>query len=164
MFKPMIAGITALSLTLATATPSYANSLDRDDVGKLLFGLAAVAIVGAALDNREQRRDRARERARDRTPEPVQRGIDPNRTWADLNREQGQRNARRALPQSCLRTVETRYGAQRLFGQRCLEQNYRHVNRLPDLCEIRVYTNTGPRRGYDPLCLREQGFRSDRRH
>ena len=158
MFKSMIAGITALSLTLATATPSHADGMDRDEVGKLLFGLAAVAIIGSALDNRDRRRDREAE------VETVQRGIDPNRTWSDLNREHRRNDARRTLPHDCLRTVQTRYGHQRMFGQRCLERNFRHVNRLPDLCQVRVYTDNGPRRGYDPLCLREQGFRSDRRH
>ena len=159
MFKPMIAGITALSLTLATASPLHAQGLDREDAGKLLFGLAAIAVLGAALDNRDRR-----ERRSEREAETVQRGIDPNRSWSDLNRENRYDNARFTLPGRCLRDVETRFGTQRMFAQRCLERNYHQVNSLPARCAVRVYTDNGPRRGFDPFCLREQGYRSDRRH
>ena len=164
MFKPLIAGITALSLTLATTTPLHAQGIDRDDVGKLLFGLAAIAVIGTAIDqNRNRNRDRNRTTQAHQTPRSG--GINPNNSWSDLNREhEANNNGRRTLPRSCLQTVETRFGNQRLFGQRCLERNFRHVNRLPDRCAVRVYTTNGPRRGFDPHCLREQGFRSDRRH
>ena len=166
MFKPLIAGITAISLTLATTTPLHAQGMDRDDVGKLLFGLAAIAVIGKAIEqNRERDRDRDRNRSTQVHQTPQSGGINRNNSWSDLNREhQTTNNGRRALPHACLRTVETRFGNQRLFGQRCLERNYCHVNRLPERCAVRVYTNDGPRRGFDPLCLREQGFRSDRRH
>jgi hypothetical protein len=160
MFKPLIAGITALSLTLATTAPLHAQSIDRENVGKLLIGLAAVAVIGAAI---EENRDRSRS-----TPVHDNRqtgGINRNNSWSDLNRNHRHNNdARRVLPGGCLRTVETRFGNQRMFGQRCLERNYRHASRLPERCAVRLYTNDGPRRGFDPLCLREQGFRSDRRH
>ncbi|MEJ8561922.1 hypothetical protein QTO30_12335 [Yoonia sp. GPGPB17] len=157
MFKPLIAGITALSLTLATTTPLQAQGLDRDDVGKLIFGLAAIAVIGAAIDNNRDR-DRNRRTQVHQTPQR-------NNSWSDLNRDhQNAQNRRRALPHACLRSVETRFGQQRLFGKRCLERNYRHVNRLPDRCAVRIYTTDGPRRGFDPVCLREQGFRSDRHY
>lgn len=161
MFKSLIAGVTALSLTLATATPTYANGIDRQDASKLLIGIIAIAALGAALDNNR--------RSERETPTPVQRGINRNNDWADLNRRHNNNSnnynnsRRRALPHECLRAVETRFGTQRMFGQRCLERNYRHVNRLPERCAVRVYTADGPRRGFDPLCLREQGYRSDRR-
>jgi hypothetical protein len=159
MFKSLIAGVTALSLTLATAMPAQASGLDRQDAGKLLIGLAAIAALSVAIENNNRRdRDRA-------TPahEPVQRGINRNNDWAGLNRQHRNNNNHRALPRECLRSVETRFGTQRMFGKRCLERNYRHVNSLPGRCAVRVYTDNGPRRGFDPHCLREQGFRSDRR-
>lgn len=164
MFKPLIAGITAISLTLATTTPLHAQGMDRDDVGKLLFGLAAIAVIGTAIDrNRDRDRDRNRSTRAHQTPQTG--GIHRNNGWSELNREhQRATNSRRVLPRACLRTVETRFGDQRLFGQRCLERNYRHVSRLPERCAVRVYTTNGPRSGFDPLCLREQGYRSNRRH
>ncbi len=156
MLKPLIAGIIALSLTLAT--PLQAGGLDRDDVGKLILGIAAIAALNAALENR--REDRSTTQVRDRDMRAPR--VSPNNAnrWSDLNRQTN----RRVIPHACLRNIETRFGTQRMFGLRCLERNYNHVNSLPDRCAVRVYTNNGPRRGYDPLCLREQGYRSDRRH
>lgn len=161
MFKPIIAGFTALSLTLATALPASAQGMDREDVGKLLIGLAAVAVIGAAIEeNRDRRSDNTASQAHDRGQ---RNGINRNNSWSELNRQNQVNTARRTVPHACLRTVETGFGAQRLFGQRCLERNYRHVNQLPNRCAVRLYTSNGPVRGYDPLCLREQGFQSDRR-
>ena len=160
MFKPLIAGITALSLTFATTAPLQAQSINREDVGKLLIGLAAVAVIGAAI---EENRDRTRSTPvhdNHRSSE-----ITRNNSWSDLGRpQQTNRDARLVLPSACLRNVDTRFGTQRMFGKRCLERNYRHASRLPERCAVRLYTNDGPRSGFDPLCLRDQGFRSDRRH
>ena len=162
MFKPLIAGIAALSLTFTTATPTYAQGLDREDVGKLLIGLAAVAVIGAAI---EENRDRNRDRSTPAHDTPNWNGINRNGGWSGLaDNHDANVSSRRLLPHECLRRVETRYGPQRIFGKRCLDNNYRHASRLPDRCAVRVYTNNGPRRGFDPQCLREQGFRSDRRH
>ena len=158
MFKHMIAGITALSLTFATAAPVQANGFDREDVGKLLIGLAAIAALNVAIQ-KSNRDDRA-----DEPTQTVNHRSSRNNSWADLNRSRQRDNARNwDLPRECLRNVETRFGTQRMFGKRCLERNYARVNRLPDRCAVRVYTSNGPRRGFDPLCLREQGFRSTRR-
>lgn len=160
MLKSLIAGVTALSLTLATAVPAQANGVDREDVGKLLLGLAAVAVIGAAIENNNRDNDRTT-RVHDRPHRAPH--VNPPRSnhWSDLSHRN---NGRWVLPRDCLRRVETRFGDIRLFGQRCLERNYRHVDSLPRRCAVRVYSNNGPRRGFDPLCLREQGYRSDRRH
>lgn len=152
MFKIMIAGIAALSLTLASATPSYA--LDREEVGKLLIGLAAIAALNAAIEN-NNRRDEQKDT-------PVQRGIDRSNDWAGLGRGNSS-HSQSVVPYVCLQTIETRFGAYRLFGERCLERNYRYVNSLPERCAVRLYTANGPARGYDPLCLRDEGYVSDRR-
>ena len=160
MMKSIVAGVTALSLTLASAIPAQAQGLDREDVGKLLFGLVAIAAVSAAIENNQRREQSTPEtRAHERR----------TGSWADLNqplpRHDNRRDERRlTLPSECLRTVETRFGDLRLFGQRCLERNYRFVADLPERCEVRVYSDRGPREGYDPLCLREQGYRTNRRH
>jgi len=165
MFKSFIAGITAISLTFASTTPLQAQNMNRDDVGKLIFGLAAIAVIGAAID---QNNDRDRRAAQSTPVRDEGRWGDMNRAnrWSNLNRGQQQRgrNSRRALPRSCLQTVETRFGNQRFFGKRCLERNYQYVRTLPERCAVRLYTTNGPRRGFDPFCLREQGYRSDRRH
>lgn len=159
MFKPLIAGITALSLTFATAAPVNANGLDRDDVGKIVFGLAALAVLNAAIQN-----NRADDINSTAVHQPAQRGVDRNQSWSNLNRPRQRGHPHNAvLPQECLRDVETRYGTQRLFVQRCLERNHIQVNRLPDRCAVRLFTTNGPRNGFDPLCLREQGYTTSRR-
>lgn len=161
MLKSMTAAITALSLTFATMTPAYAQGLDREDVGKLIIGLAAAAVIGSAI---EQNRNRAEPATPARNNQHWN-GINRNNGWSDLNRqEERSRQNRRTLPYTCLRRVETRFGTQRMFGKRCLENNYRFASRLPDRCAVRVWTSDGPRNGFDPLCLREQGYRTDRRN
>ena len=105
MYKPLIAGITALSLTLVSAAPVQAQGMNRDDVGKLIFGIAAIAAIGAVIDNnkRSDRRSQQAETVHDRS--------NRNNSWADLNRPRQRDHARnRDLPRECLRTVETRFG------------------------------------------------------
>ena len=158
MFKPLIAGLTALSLTFATAAPAQAQGFDREDVGKLLIGIAAIAALNVAIQSNN----------RDDSTPATQARNNRNNSWADLNRPRHRndtRNARnRDLPRTCLRGIETRFGTQRMFVQRCLERNDVRVNRLPNRCAVRVISTNGPRRGFDPLCLREAGFRATRRH
>ena len=158
MLKPLIAGITALSLSLAT--PVQAGGLDREEVGKLLIGLAAIAALNAALENRrDNRRNDQAAPVHDRDMRAPR--VTPNHNdWAGLSRQ----TSRRVLPSACLQNIETRFGTQRMFGRRCLERNYDHASSLPERCAVQVYTNDGPRRGFDPFCLRDQGYRSDRRH
>ncbi|MEL6840058.1 MAG: hypothetical protein AAFP85_12255 [Pseudomonadota bacterium] len=149
MMKSLITATVALSL--AVATPASAQGIDREDLGKLIIGLAAVAVIGAAI---EENRDRdSSTKAHDSHDWS---GINRNNDWSSLNRSN-----RRVLPRECFRRVETRFGTQRMFGQRCLQRNYRHYHSLPGRCAVRVYTDNGPRRGFDPLCLREQGYRAD---
>jgi len=158
MLKPLIAGITALSLTLAAAAPAHANGLDRENVGKLLLGLATVAAIGIAIENNRE------DDRRTTTVTPAQRVNDRTYNWADLNRPRQRGHDRRAdLPRDCLRDVETRFGTQRLLGRRCLQRNYAQFDRLPNRCAVRVFSDNGPRNGFDARCLREQGYRINRR-
>lgn len=156
MRQHLIAATAAVALMIATVTPAHADGLDREDAGKLLIGLAAIAVLGAAL-NRDGDDDR-------RMVQRTHGGTGTQRGWSDLHdRETARQDARRALPASCLRWVETRYGHQRIFGQRCLEQNYTRHAHLPARCAVRLYSGNGPRNGFDPHCLRDAGFTTDQR-
>lgn len=165
MFKQLIAGVTAVSLTLAS--PAQAGNLDRDDVGKLLFGIAAIAALNSIIENNE-RRSTARAAApkqqstqvHDRSWERRHAPTDHGQRWSNLS---GRSNAR-IVPFACLRRVETRFGNPRIFTKRCLDRNYRHAANLPRRCAVRLYSNNGPVSGFDPACLRQQGYRSDRRN
>lgn len=157
MLKPLFAVITALGLSMASVTAAYADGLDREELGKLLIGLAAIAAVNAALENRRDRSDSG--------SQPVQATRGADRSWADLNRPRPRREENsRELPYACLQIFETRFGPLRLFDDRCLRRNYRRAADLPHLCEVRIFTTHGPRDGYDPLCLRQQGYTTNRRH
>ncbi|WP_323766174.1 hypothetical protein [Marinovum sp.] len=80
----------------------------------------------------------------------------------------GFRNLRRApLPGYCLRRIRTHHGPVRMFGQRCLQRNYRQADWLPGACRMQVRTWRHGRKvtrvGYHPRCLHHRGYRVDGR-
>jgi hypothetical protein len=149
MFKSVIAGVTALSLTFATAMPAQANGIDRDDAGKVIFGLVALAVLGAAIENNNRHHSEP-EATRDLTPQRPA-------GWETGN------NRNVALPRTCMQQIETRSGNHSMLMSRCLQRNDVRVRDLPNRCEVRLFTDNGPRNGFDPACLRQAGYRIDRR-
>ncbi|MCF2906200.1 hypothetical protein L0666_14485 [Octadecabacter sp. CECT 8868] len=134
------AGILAGSLAITSLTPSSAQAgMSEEEV----FGLLSLLVIGAAIHN--SRND-------DPAPSP------------QVNRTPRGESTRHVLPSNCRRDIETRRrGTVRMFTQRCLNNNYRHVDRLPQACHIRVRTENGQQRqGYSARCLRNAGFRTTR--
>ncbi len=68
------------------------------------------------------------------------------------------RVSRKLLPGNCLRSINTRHGQKRIFGGRCLNSNFRHVNKLPDACHTEFRANGQKRHGYGARCLRSNGY------
>jgi hypothetical protein len=157
MFKTMTAALTAIALTVGTAAPVQARGLSEDDIGKLLFGLVAAATLNAAINNRSDRNRQSQAPQETHRPTPGRELFEA----PQARRHQGHR-ADRILPRSCLRQIETRYGNQRMFTRRCLTRNNIFASQLPQSCGVRVFSVNGPRRGYDPQCLRDHGFRARR--
>lgn len=157
MLKPIIAGITAISLTFTA--PTQALAIERNNAAAALLGLAAIAALSGAKVQVNQHKAAPVQQVNDWSRLSETSRANRQNRWSNLN----QRQNSRVVPHGCLRAVETRFGTQRMFGRRCLERNYRYAQSLPGRCAVRVYTSNGPRRGFDPLCLREQGYRSDRR-
>lgn len=160
MYKSFIAGITALSMTFGSAAPTHAAGLSEEEIGQLLFGLAAIATIGTIIENRNDRRA---------DPAPTPRAEPQQRSQRHTHRGRNNRrngwhtqNNRMILPRRCLRDVDTRFGTHRMFGRRCLENRFEYASELPRRCEVRVFTQNGPRRGYDPSCLRSQGYTARR--
>lgn len=156
MFKTLIAGVTAIALTLSTASPAQAQGLDEDDIGKILFGLLATAAIGAAIRN--ARDDDRRPQVQQHQPRYGGGG------GQSTGNNTGNNDRSMRLPRGCLVNVETRFGEHRMFGRRCLQRNYAQVADLPRRCAVRVFAANGNiRRGFDPQCLRAEGYRA-RRH
>lgn len=137
MTKHFIATVVAAALTITSFSAAPARA-EINDVERLLLGLGALAIIGTAIHENQSRKKSNRvavtRRATDFAPR------------------------RAALPQFCLRTVNTYNGDRRLFGARCLRNNYAQFNRLPEQCRRVVTGPRGQRVGYGPRCLRRAGF------
>ncbi len=171
MFKIVIAGLMAASLTLTSANPVQAQGLTEDQIGKLLFGLVATAAIASIIDKKTNRpepepqvaphqswpRGTTRPRQTERFPRRHQQP--QTSPWQHQPRETAQRHV---LPAECFASYQTRFGTVRMFARRCMRDNYRHVRSLPRSCAVRAITDEGPRAGWDPKCLRDNGYRISR--
>ena len=115
----------------------------EDQIGALIFGLAALAAISSLSD-----KDKDDDRRHRETPRVVQPRHDP-----------------KALPFECLNTIETWQGPVRLFGHRCMELSYRYIGHLPSHCYVEVLGRGGhKRRGWTAHCLRNSGYYAVGRH
>ena len=143
----------AIALTALGAAPAYAGP-DDHRAARIAAAILGIAVVGAIINDRKQ--DKREERKAYR--EPVrQHGYDKPRPRIHA-KPLPQRVNRKQLPGECLRSYQTRRGQAHMFGRRCLEKNYRAVNRLPQNCAMQVRTDRGPRAGFDARCLRRNGY------
>lgn len=135
--KTLTAGVLAISLSLTSVAPSPAQaSFSEEDA---VVGIITLLLLGAAIHN-----------SRDSDARPERPRVDPD--------------AHLRLPDNCLRRVIRRNGNPiRFFPQRCMNNNYNHVSRLPDRCHVQFRTENGQRRaGWRARCLRNEGFRFNR--
>lgn len=163
----MTAGLTALALTLTSASQVQAQSISEDQLGKILFGALALGVAGVALRNHNDRQEavqpnvqsqvHSQNRRIDEAYEQL-RGQSDHRDRSEHRWDEPRRMS--ALPANCLRRVTTPQGVKRVFGGRCLNNNYADVARLPDQCRVSLGAH---RRAYDPKCLRGYGFQTTRR-
>lgn len=152
MFKTLIAGATALSLTF---TPATAQGLDEDQIGKIIFGLFATAAIAKLI----KENNRPAQTHGWTPPTPRVEHVAPV-----PRHPQTPRNARKVLPQRCATTVHTRQGRVRMFTRACIAQHYKHAANFPRSCERDIRTREGFRTGWDARCMRNAGFRTDRRN
>lgn len=135
---------TSLALTSITTTPARAD----DDVGKVLAGLAALLVIGAAANKSKNRKEN----------QQVTRRVHKD-SWSTAPRvkRQSQRRAKSA-PQRCLRNQWTHRGTRQVYGAQCMQ---RHADaRLPQNCLRQAEVNQGPNRFYTKRCLRKNGWRA----
>ena len=152
MYRKFIATVSAaaIALTAMGATPAFAD--DRD-AARALAAILGIAVVGALIH--ESNKDKKRKVHR-HTHRPKHHAHKPHHLKP---RPLPKRANRKLLPQRCFRSVQTYQGNFRMFGQRCLNKHYAHVNSLPNRCRYVVPTPNGKRRGYEARCLRDAGYR-----
>lgn len=150
----------ALAITGMTSAPARAGN---DDIAKWIAGAAALAIIGAAIADANDRDDRVVTRNTTRT-------FDDNpKNWHRQEKARGYgqghghghgnfRNQRFALPGKCLANAETRHGNVRGFDRSCLMRNYQYVNSLPNECAVRARGEHRGRVVYHGRCLRQYGY------
>lgn len=137
---------TAIGITSLSALPARAGD---HDAARALAGFAALAILGLAIHNA---------RDKDDTPTVSHTAPQPNNHWV-RPKPLPPRAARYDLPGKCLRNHKLQGGPARLLGLQCLENNYRYTSQLPYACRLQFDGNNISRTGYEPLCLRERGYR-----
>mgnify|MGYP005844907845 CR=1 FL=1 len=138
----------ALAGLTATAAPARAQN---NDAAKILFGITALAIIGAAIANANQ-------------PPPAAQPVHPVRPpqHGHVQRPphpvQPHRPHRPAptvyLPARC----EIRTGQGSFYGARCLERSG-YQGPLPQACARDIRTDRGWRIAYDGACLTGHGRR-----
>lgn len=150
----------AFGIALAPA-PAVA---DRDDLAKIIAGLAVAGIVAKVIDDRKDRKKANNSQV---ITQPRYNSFD-NWHGSDVDgtlRRPGANNSnanrgykRYALPEQCVRILNTGRGDRRVYGARCLQKNYAFANKLPRGCEIRVRTNNRVRTVYGQRCLSRDGW------
>ena len=137
----------ALAITGLSAAPARADG----DAARIFAGLAALAIIGAALERSRKQTTVTKQYIQPAHPQPVR--PQPTRPLPSYV-------ARRDLPTSCLRTRSVNGQWRNLYGARCLQNTYAHTNSLPYACQLGYWDGQRNRIGYEPLCLRERGYRT----
>ena len=157
MYRRFIATIAAASIAL-TALGSAPAFADQDRTAKAIATILGLAVVGTLIH--EKRKDRKKQQNVYR-PDPVHNppSYRPPYYQDPQPRPLPDRVNRKLLPQQCFRSIDTRHGKVRMFGQRCLDRHYDYANRLPRECHYTFRTRDGERRGYEARCLRDHGYR-----
>lgn len=166
MYRKFIATVAAASIALTAigAVPAAAENFKAE---RALAAILGLAVVGAIVH--ENRKDKKHKPAQVHvTPKQkghghlghkhVGQGYNPP-VYHPAPRPMPNRVNRKLLPQQCLRSMQSRDGRVRYFGQRCLNRNFEFAHRLPQVCNYTFRTHKGTRRGYEARCLRDWGYR-----
>lgn len=167
MYRKFIATILTVSVGITGFASSEARASDNDLL-KVLGGVAALAVIGAAIadaknDDRHgadrqgyRKHHGKRHHSRDR--------------WADHHddrfaRPLPERARRKMLPAGCRVQARNQHGVFPAYGRGCLERSFRHAGQLPAQCATRARTRQhGPKNiVYSGRCLAQYGYEISRR-
>lgn len=170
MHRKFIALIVSAAVAVTGLTaPARA---DTDDVAKVLFGLTALALIGKAIEDRNDQptvinryptRPVYTQPGRPIYTQPGRpiyvQPAPPRYQPRPLPRQVSKFD----LPSSCLRNFSINGRNVQLFGDNCMRSTYAFTNSLPYACQYGFNGDRGRAHvGYEPLCLRERGYRTAR--
>lgn len=173
MHRKFITLIIAASLAVTGLSAAPARA-DAEDAAKVIAGVAALAILGAAIADAKDDNDRVTRNRGHLRNDSRKRGHgkkwDHRRghdQWDKRHRSNNharplpKRVKRKLLPGACKTEVRVR-GGDRLsgFGRHCLQRNYGYANSLPSACKTHVRGRHGKLRTiYQGRCLYRHGYR-----
>ena len=149
MHRKFIALILAISVAVTglSAAPAFADGKTARQLGWLaLLGIVALAVRDSNKKSTV---------TSDYTYSTPPRTVPPRVLPPQVNYK--------VLPQQCLRRPYVNGQRRNLFGAGCLKRYRVRVNALPYACQLGYFDGRINRVGYEPLCLRERGYRTARR-
>lgn len=135
---------TSIAVTGLSAAPAYADG----KTARMFGGLALLGIIALAIQDSNQKRNVTRNYTYNNTTKP--RPLPPQ-------------VSNKYLPQHCLRSKSVNGHRRNLFGANCLRNNNVRTSALPYACQLGYWNGRQNRVGYEPVCLRERGYRFARR-
>ncbi|WP_171101398.1 MULTISPECIES: hypothetical protein [unclassified Ruegeria] len=162
MHRKFIAFVVASAMTITGISASQAQAADGKDI---LGGLAAIALLGVAINHFSKQEPSRPSYNVTRQPAPVYKpkvhkphGHKPHAKPHHV-RPLPKSVAKYNLPQRCLRTFKGAGHHRPLLGERCLGKHYKHASSLPYQCKVGFWNGKRVNRGYEPACLRQYGYR-----
>lgn len=152
MHRKFIALIVATAVAITGISVSQARAADTRDI---LGGLAALAIIGAAVHHYQgEKRSEEKVRRQRLRNQQAKKKVHKNHI-----RPLPRRVARYDLPKRCLRKYDAYSKKHALLGLSCLKQHYKHADSLPQQCKVGFWNGKQVKRAYEPACLRQKGYR-----
>ncbi|GAB4543883.1 MAG: hypothetical protein Tsb0024_14820 [Ruegeria sp.] len=155
MHKKFIALVVSTAIAITGISASKARAADAHDI---LGGLAAIALLGAAINHFDkQTRPKTVTRTYNHIYNPPK--VQPPVRRPHHVRPLPPRVARYDLPQQCLRVFK-HYSTERpLLATKCLDKHYDYSASLPQQCKVGFWNGKKIKRAYEPACLRQKGYR-----
>ena len=155
----------ALAGLVATASPVWADGYGvperreptrENQIGALLFGLTALAVIAGIASDRDDDDD---DDDRYRDGRTITAPRDGGRTIIAPPVPGTRSTNPDHIPAQCLRTIQTGRGAAPLFLRGCMRDNYYFIDTLPRHCYVETRTIRGEKRfGWSPYCLSQAGY------
>ncbi|MGI9369544.1 MAG: hypothetical protein ACR2O2_11980 [Ruegeria sp.] len=158
MHKKFIALIVAAAVTVTGLSVSRAQAADAHDI---LGGLAAIALLGAAIKRYSTNTRPAHNQNVSRYSDHAYNApsVQPHRNQTNHIRPLPEAVKRYDLPQRCLKTFDTYSNRRPLLGTNCLNKHYKHAAKLPQACKVGFWNGKQVKHAFEPACLRQKGYR-----